>query len=227
MTASQGADLPGPLDHLEAFARVGVVDDHEATMLGVAAILAATEDLRVVGHGPTVAGLLAAGGAFDVVVLELRLADGSLPRDNVAALAAVGARVLAFTSGEDPALVRSAAQAGVYGMVRKSEPPEALLAALRRTVRGEVAASTDWAAAIDADRDSAPRLTAREVEVLALYASGQKADRVARLLGISRDTVLDHVRRIRAKYADADRPAHTKVDLYRRAVEDGVLRRPS
>jgi len=69
-----------------------------------------------------------------------------------------------------------------------------------------------------------PHLTARELEVLGLYASGEKADRVARLLGISRETVLDHVRRIRQKYAAVHRPAYTKVDLYRRAVEDGVLR---
>lgn len=224
MTASQAADSLGPLDTGGAPARVGVVDDHEATVLGVEAILATTDDLEAVGHAPTVADLLAKGGTFDVVVLDLRLADDSAQQDNVDALTAAGARVLAFTSGEDPALVRAAARAGVCGMVRKSEPPEALLEALRQTVRGEVAASTDWAAAIDADRDSAPRLTAREVEVLALYASGEKADRVARLLGISRDTVLDHVRRIRVKYAEADRPAPTKVDLYRRAVEDGVLR---
>ena len=62
--------------------------------------------------------------------------------------------------------------------------------------------------------------------MLALYASGEKAERVAHLLGISRDTVLDHVRRIRLKYVERDRPAHTKVDLYRRAVEDGVLPEP-
>ena len=42
-------------------------------------------------------------------------------------------------------------------------------------------------------------------------------------LYISRETVLDHVRRIRAKYAAMDRPARTKVDLYRRAVEDGII----
>ena len=65
----------------------------------------------------------------------------------------------------------------------------------------------------------------REAEVLALYASGETAERVARLLFISRETVLDHVRRIRTKYAAADRAAPTKVDLYRRAVEDGLVSR--
>ena len=224
MAGAQGTDPPGPLDTGGGPARVGIVDDHEATVLGVEAILADVSDLEVVGHAATVPELLAGGERFDVVVLDLRLADRAPLGENVAALNRAGARVLAFTSGEDPVLVREAARAGVCGMVRKSEPPEVLVDALRQATRGEVVASTDWAAAIDADRDNAPRLTAREAEVLALYASGEKADRVARLLGISRDTVLDHVRRIRLKYAEADRPAHTKVDLYRRAVEDGVLR---
>ncbi len=203
--------------------RVGIVDDHEVTVLGVVALLAETQDLRVCGQAATVPELLVGGETYDVVVLDLRLADGSSPRDNVAALAATGARVLAYTSGEDPALLRAAARAGVSGMVRKGEPPDVLIDAVRQAVRDEVVASTEWAAAIDADRDTAPHLTAREAEVLALYASGEKADRVARLLGISRDTVLDHVRRIRVKYAELDRPAHTKIDLYRRAVEDGYL----
>ena len=42
-------------------------------------------------------------------------------------------------------------------------------------------------------------------------------------LGISRETVLDHIRRIRAKYAKVERPAPTKVELYQRAIEDGVI----
>jgi DNA-binding NarL/FixJ family response regulator len=206
--------------------RIGIVDDHEVAALGVLSILDGADDLRVVGRAPTVAGLLVDGQDFDVVVLDLRLADGSSPEENAGALAAAGARVLAYTAGEDPALVRAAARAGINGMLRKSEPPEALLDALRQVARGDVVASVDWAAAIDADRESTPRLTARELEVLALYASGEKADRVARALGISRETVLDHVRRIRQKYAAAERPAHTKVDLYRRAVEDGLLPEP-
>ena len=59
--------------------------------------------------------------------------------------------------------------------------------------------------------------------MLALYASGEKADRVARLTGLTTHTVNDYLGRIRAKYADAGRPANTKTDLYKRAVEDGWL----
>ena len=71
-----------------------------------------------------------------------------------------------------------------------------------------------------------PRITPRELQVLGLYAAGNTADHVAKELGISRETVLDHIRQIRIKYARLERPAHTKVDLYRRAVEDGVLPAP-
>jgi len=88
----------------------------------------------------------------------------------------------------------------------------------------EPIATADWAAALNGDRsfvDAA--LTPRESEVLALYASGETADRVADALFVSRDTVLDHIRRIRSRYAAVDRAAPTKVDLFRRAVEDGLV----
>ncbi len=39
-------------------------------------------------------------------------------------------------------------------------------------------------------------------------------------------TVNDYLLRIRAKYAQQGREALTKVDLYKRAVEDGVLPPP-
>ncbi|HOZ59613.1 MAG TPA: LuxR C-terminal-related transcriptional regulator, partial [Nakamurella multipartita] len=101
---------------------------------------------------------------------------------------------------------------------------EAVVAAIRAVARGEVVASADWAAALDADGSFVTaRLSEREAQVLALYAAGETAERVGAQLYITRETVLDHIRRIRAKYAAVDRPAHTKVDLYRRAVEDGIV----
>ncbi len=203
-------------------ARIGVVDDHAAVNLGVAALLAGLDDLVLVGAAPTVDVLLEAAPALDLVVLDLSLGDASTPAANVARLVEAGARVLAYTSGAEARLVRECARAGVVGVIRKSAAPEVLVAAIRAALRGEVVATADWAAAIDADVHSAG-LTVRERQVLELYASGEKADRVARVLGISRETVLDHVRRIRVKYAAVDRAAPTKVDLYRRAVEDGMI----
>lgn len=207
---------PGP--------RIAVVDDHPVVTSGVGAHLDAADDLVLEAVATTVDELLARSSDLDVVLLDLRLADGSTPGANIDRLQATGALVLAYTSGEDPTLLREAARRGVVGVVRKSEPVPVVLDAVRAALRGEVVAGADWAAAIDSDSDiPSAGLTDREAQVLELYASGEKADRVARVLGISRETVLDHVRRIRVKYAAVDRPAPTKVELYRRAVEDGVL----
>lgn len=205
-------------------ARVGIVDDHPSMLLGVRTIINAQDDMTVVAGATTVPRLLKTAPPLDIVLLDLVLADGSTPTDNIATLASTGAPVLVYTSGDQPHLVREAGLAGAIGMIRKSAVPEAIVNAVRAALSGDVVASVDWAAALDYDTEFvAARLTAREAEVLGLYASGETAERVAKLLFISRETVIDHIRRIRAKYAALDRPAHTKLDLYHRAVEDGIV----
>lgn len=194
-------------------------------ILGTTSIINAHPGLVVAGAGPSVAALLGSGAGYDIVLLDLILADGSRPAGNVANLTSRGIPVLAYTSGDRPELVQEAGRAGAMGVIRKSEPPKRLIIAIQAVLRGEVVASPDWAAAIDTDDEFVTaQLTAREAEVLALYASGETAERVARRLYISRVTVIDHIRRIRAKYVAVDRPANSKVDLYLRAVEDGIIR---
>ncbi|MEV0292802.1 response regulator transcription factor [Nocardia sp. NPDC050710] len=210
--------------------RIGLVEDHESVAIGLAAMLAPEPDLDLVLTAGTVPELLAAAEPvstapdLDLVVLDLRLADGSSPEDNVRALRARGIEVLVFTGADNAFLVRAAARAGVLGVVRKSEDVPTVVAAVRRAASGEQVVTTDWAAAIDGDPQlSDVGLSPRQEEVLTLYASGEKASRVARLTGLSEQTVNDYLGRIRQKYADAGRPAPTKTDLYKRAVEDGWL----
>ena len=204
--------------------RIGMVDDHPAIVIGVRAILNAQAGFEVVAAADTVAGLLVKGQRLDCVLLDLQLGDDSTPTDNLAVLTARGIPVLAYTAGDRPDLIREATRAGAQGVVRKSESPDVIVAAIRSLMRGEPVVTADWAAALDFDPDFvAVHLSPREAEVLTLYASGETAERVGQLLFISRETVIDHVRRIRAKYATAARPAPTKVDLYRRAVEDGLI----
>ncbi|WP_194814443.1 response regulator transcription factor [Nocardia sp. XZ_19_385] len=206
--------------------RIGLVEDHESVAIGLAAMLAPEPDLNLVLTAGTVPELLAAEGAteLDLVVLDLRLADGSSPEDNVRALRDRGIEVLVFTGADNAFLVRAAARAGVLGVVRKSEDASTVVAAVRQAASGNQVVTTDWAAAIDGDPQlSDVGLSPRQEEVLMLYASGEKASRVARLAGLSEQTVNDYLGRIRQKYADAGRPAPTKTDLYKRAVEDGWL----
>ena len=211
--------------------RIGLVEDHESVAIGLGAMLGPQPDLTLVATAGTVAGLLADPEcllgdrwSLDLVVLDLRLADDSVPEDNVRALRENGVEVLVFTGADNAYLVRSAARAGVLGVLRKSEDVAAVVAAVRRAASGEQVVTTDWAAAIDGDPQlSSVGLSPRQEEVLTLYASGEKASRVARLTGLSEQTVNDYLGRIRQKYSDAGRPAPTKTDLYKRAVEDGWL----
>lgn len=203
---------------------VGIIEDHPAMLLGTMAILNRSDDIRVVAHGTTVGAVLRYRHPLSVILLDLSLADGTSPTGNIQALAPLGAPVIAYTSGERPHLIREAARAGASGMIRKSDRIDLIADAVRRAARGEIVASPDWAAALESDRDFvSAQLSPREAEVLSLYASGETAKQVAQLLYLSPETVIDHVRRIRAKYAAVDRAAPTKVDLFRRAVEDGLV----
>jgi len=208
--------------------RVAVVDDHDAISVAVSALIENLLDLEFVGSANTVTELLQESVSPDLVVLDLRLNDGSSPVVNVARLHEAGTQVLAYTSAEHPFLLRMAARAGVQGLVRKSAPTSELIDALLGASRGEVAASVDWAAAIDGDPElAAAHLSPQEKRVLERYASGMAAKSVAYDLGITEHTVEDYLKRIRSQYAVMGRRSPTKVDLYKRALEDGYLPLPT
>ncbi|GMA35467.1 DNA-binding response regulator [Demequina litorisediminis] len=203
--------------------RIALVEDHALISLGFRDLVAGIEDVTLVASVVSV-DALAADIELDMVVLDLRLADGSTPTGNVTTLRERGWHVLIYTGAEDRHLIQSAARAGALGLVRKSAPPEELVDAIRTAATGGEVFSTEWAAAIDAAADLADAgLSEREAEVLQMYAAGETAQSVAHHLGISRATVSDYVIRIRRKYSQVGRPAASRVDLYRRAREDGIL----
>lgn len=207
--------------------RVALIDDHEIVAHGFANLFSTIPNVLVVATVTTVTELLESAAAktcIDLVILDLRLSDGSTVTTNVDRLRAAGAQVLAFTGGDDAQLMRAAARSGVLGVVRKSESVGVLLDAVTRAAAGETIASTEWAAALDGDPDlSDAGLSPREREVLGLYAAGAKAPLVASRTGLSELTVIDYIRRVRSKYERVGRPANTKIDLYIRALEDGIL----
>ncbi|MCU1634857.1 MAG: hypothetical protein JWQ68_96 [Cryobacterium sp.] len=207
--------------------RVALIDDHEIVAHGFADVFGESPQIEVVATTGSVTELLespAAADRIDLVILDLRLSDGSMVSTNVERLRQYGAEVLAFTGGDDANLMRAAARSGVLGVVRKSEPTAVLLDAVTRAAAGDTIASTEWAAALDSDPDLADAgLSPREREVLALYAAGAQAPLVATHTGLSESTVIDYIRRVRAKYERVGRQATTKIDLYKRALEDGLL----
>jgi DNA-binding NarL/FixJ family response regulator len=208
--------------------RVGLVDDHEVVAVALNAAVEGIAGVEFAGSASTVEELLKKTRGLDLVVLDLRLADGSSPANNVDRIQEAGAQALAFTAGENPHLIRLVARSGAIGVIRKSEPLSVLLDALRRAAEGEPIISIDWAAALDSDPALGDaNLSPQEQKVLALFADGKKAQTVAAETGLALGTVEDYIKRIRAKYARTGRPANTKIDLYKRALEDGFLPIPN
>ncbi len=215
--ASMHNDRPQP-GH--ALIHVGIVDDHPVVSLGAAAVLNTQPDIYVTATATTVEALQAYGQWLDVVLLDLGLADLTDFRRNIRLLSNDGAQVLAFATDARPKTIRDAMRAGAVGVVQKAATTEVIVRAVRQ------AAHRDHPGSARPDGDASPRdagLSSREREVLALYAAGDTAARVAERLFISRETVYDHIRRIRGKYAVVGRPAPSKVDLFHRAVEDRVI----
>lgn len=205
--------------------RVGVVDDHESVRLGLkAACIEAGFDfvLAAASVKEFVANLN--GRECDVVVLDLSLGDGTTVKDNVKAIQALGGAVLIHSIADRVALVREALAAGAAGVIPKASATKTVMSAVATVARGNVLNNLEWATAIDADRDfSKAQLGRREREILHLYASGLPLKLAAEKLGIGYATAREYLDRIRLKYIEVGRPAPTKVDLLRRAVEDGIL----
>lgn len=203
--------------------RLGAIDDHRLLLRGVAATMETVDDIELVATSGSVAGLLSTGATFDVVLLDLRLADGSTPVENVASLLRRGVGVLVHTLTGLPSAARAATRAGAHGILERDVDEATLVDAIRTVARGETVVSSNLAGVLDSDSGLRAKLSVREIQTLRLYASGMPAKSVARRMGISSGTVATNIKRIKAKYEATGRPAWTRMDLFRRAVEDGII----
>lgn len=205
--------------------RVAIVDDHEAVRLGFAGSCEKYH-FDLVGSAGTVDELLNQidGKDCEVVVTDLSLDDGSLVAENVEKLVDAGPAVLIFSIADKPNLMRSALRAGAIAIVPKSQPMAELADAIRLAAKGAIINNPETSATIDADSlFKEVNLSAREREVLSLYASGMSLKQVAYQLQIKQSSAKEHIDRVRVKYAKLGREAATKVDLFKRALEDGIL----
>lgn len=205
--------------------RVAIVDDHEAVRFGFEAACSSA-GFELVGSAPTVPQLIEQIRDRDVhvVVTDLSLEDGSQVGQNVSALVELGPAVLVFSIADKPSLIKAAVQAGATAVVPKSQAMSELIRAVDLASQGIILNNLETVAQIDADTDfKVANLSDREAEVLALYASGMSLKQVAYTLDIKPSSAKQHIDRVRVKYAKLGREATTKIDLHRRAVEDGLL----
>jgi DNA-binding NarL/FixJ family response regulator len=180
--------------------RVVIADDHAVVRRGLEQLLAAEDDIEVVGlaRDGSEAHALLSGAAPDVFLMDLSMpgVDGIEATRRILA-DAPGAHVVVLTSFADRQQVLAALDAGASGYVLKDADPESVAAAVRAAAAGQ--SPLDPRAArvlLDAQsqrRPSLPALTAREQEVLDLVGEGLANKQIARRLGIAERTVKAHL----------------------------------
>jgi DNA-binding NarL/FixJ family response regulator len=186
--------------------RIAVIDNDKLVPAGLRALLADATEIAVTHTAVTVADYLAAqsaGCAADVVLLDLRLEDGTDPAANVAALNAAGAAVLVISVHGDRRHVRATIRAGASGYLVKDDDADKLVDAIHIVHNGQLALTTELMRLIN---DDPPELSPQELQVLYLYGTGSTLAATARRLDIAIPTVRSYLDRIRAKWAAADDP---------------------
>jgi DNA-binding NarL/FixJ family response regulator len=207
--------------------RVLVVDDHPMWRDSLARDLveAGHEVVASLDRGAAVASVAAATRP-DVALVDLQLPDRP-GVDVVADLAALdgGPAVLVLSASGERADVLAAVRAGANGYLTKSATRDELLTAVEDTARGEAVFSPGLAALVLGELRRAGReggspeveLTAREIEVLRLVATGMSYRDIADSLVISHRTVQNHVQSTLRKLH-----LHNRVQLARYALEQGL-----
>ncbi len=204
---------------------VAAIDDHPVVLRGVQALLAASDPgLDVVAIVGSVDELLEGPGAdAQVVLLDLGRPDARSPHDEVSDLVTETRKVLIFTSEDRPVPIAAAIQAGASGLVLKADPEESLARAIRRAVAGELVFSGPVANALVQQSDLVLTLSARQVEILELIASGVPRRSIARRLAISENTVGEYLKRIVTSYREQGVVLGNAHSIVHQAQLDGFL----
>ena len=180
-----------------------LVDDHPVVRSGLRAVLEA-DDLSVVGEASTGEEAIVLAGHLrpDVVLCDLRLGAGIDGIETTAALRALtpAPAVLILTTFDRDAEILGAIEAGAAGYVLKDVSPEAIIDGIRRAATGDMVLTPELTTRVlKGMRSPLPRLTARELEVLRLIATGAGNKEIARVLFVTEATVKSHVSHIFTK----------------------------
>lgn len=181
---------------------VVVCDDHGIVRSGIARILEKTADFELVAAAPTGELLLLAvrDSKPDLVVLDIRLADGSgLDLLKQILTIAPGTRVVMLSMYSAKGYIEKARTHGARGYITKECLDEELVSVLQ-TVMAEDGFVTfrppETEKRLKADIDS---LSSRELEVMVLIASGLTNAEIADQLTVSPRTVESHRASIQRK----------------------------
>jgi two-component system, NarL family, response regulator DevR len=197
--------------------RVLLVDDHEVVRSGIAAMLKATENIVVAGEAGTVREAVEEADRTrpDVVVMDVRLADGS----GIEATREIKSRrpqtqVLMLTSFADDEALFASIMAGASGYVLKQVKSGELVRAIRAVGQGESLLDPAVTKSV-LDRlrkgkhlfkdERLARLSPQEERILTLVADGKTNHEIGDELHLAEKTVKNYVSSILSKLEVARR----------------------
>ncbi|HTD76683.1 MAG TPA: response regulator transcription factor [Chloroflexota bacterium] len=196
--------------------RVMLVDDHEIVRSGITAMLAATDDMRVVAEAESVEQAVreAERTRPDVVVMDIRLVDGS----GIEATREIRARlpntkVLMLTSFADDEALYAAIMAGAAGYVLKQIKGGDLVRGIRSVGAGQSLLDPAITKLV-LDRlrrgkhlqdEKLGLLSSQEEKILALVAEGKTNGQIGLELFLAEKTVKNYVSSILGKLEVARR----------------------
>jgi two-component system response regulator DevR len=197
--------------------RILLVDDHEVVRDGVKALLQATDDIIVTAEASSVREAVDEADRTrpDVVVMDVRLADGS----GIEATREIRARhpktaVIMLTSFADDEALFASIMAGASGYVLKQVKGGELVRAIRTVGKGESLLDPAVTSAV-LDRlrrgkhllkdEKLARLSPQEERILSLVADGKTNREIGEDLHLAEKTVKNYVSSILSKLEVARR----------------------
>jgi DNA-binding NarL/FixJ family response regulator len=187
--------------------RILTVDDHALLRKGIAALVNAEPDLKLVAEASTGEDAVAefARHRPDITLMDLQLPNMS----GIDAAIAIrkdfpNARIIVLTTYPGDVQVVRALKAGARGYLLKGMVNRDLLETIRAVHAGQKRIPPEVAADV-AEHTAEDDLSSREIEVLRLIAAGNANKEIASQLSIAEETVKSHVTNILAKLHAKDR----------------------
>lgn len=192
--------------------RVVVADDHSIVREGLRALIAAADDMEVVGEAADGDEGLERVLAHepDVFLMDMSMPGrAGLPLIQAVRRRSPSTRVLVLSMHREEQYASRVIRAGAQGFITKARPPGELLDALRRVAGGRLYITPELAErvaveALTGDTPEEPhgRLSNREYEVFLGLARGQTVGQLAESLHLSSKTVSTHKARILDKLGE-------------------------
>ncbi len=190
--------------------RILIVDDHEVVRLGLKALLELRPRFVVVGEAATMAESIraAAQGQPDVVIMDIRLPDGSgVEACREIRQANPGTKVIMLTSYADDEALFGSIMAGASGYLLKQTRAQTLSEAIERVAAGESLLDPGVTAKVlermrrlaAGETDELAALSPQERKILAIIAEGKTNKEIAEEVFLSDKTVKNYVSSILGK----------------------------